>query len=120
MGPYGGYSERADRFIKHPGRDSLVVTNQLNWIVRAQCFGSVVGQRERERESASPECTYGLALPHQDGHKRESRGREGKEKGVGRGVTRIQRTLVRLTEENPSWMGQHRTFVFFVVAMDAV
>lgn len=30
MGPYGDCSERVDRFIKHPGCDSLVVTNQPN------------------------------------------------------------------------------------------
>lgn len=64
-------SERADRFIKHPGRDSLIATNQLNWIVWAQCFND-----RRCRKDVPSECTYGSVLPHQDGHKRRSR-REG-------------------------------------------
>lgn len=55
MGPYGGRARDGDRFIKHPTACTLVVTNQLNWIVWARrCFSGLwcnqaiyVGQRPR-------------------------------------------------------------------------
>lgn len=89
-------SERADRFIKH----SLIATNQLNWIVWAQCFND-----RRCREGRRN--TYGLHTT-QDGHE-EDRGE--RRKGVGETNSHITTSVRRRNR----WK-QHRTFVFFVVS----
>lgn len=53
MGPCGGRPRNGDRFIKHPTACTLVVTNQLNWIVWAQCFSGLW-------------CNQAIYVPHQD------------------------------------------------------
>lgn len=68
--------ERADRFIKHLSRDSLIITNQLNWVVGAQC----VNER-RYREDIPIGIMYLWV------HATASRRIQG-DKGVTRGGTR--------------------------------
>jgi len=71
MGPYCVCIQQADRFIKHPGCDSLIATNQLNWIVWAQCFND-----RRCWEGIPSECNYGSVLPHQDRQRERERERD--------------------------------------------
>jgi len=77
--------ERADRFIKHLGRDSLIVTNQLNWIV-----GAPVCQRSTMQRGH----TVGMYLWIHATAPRRAQGDEGVTRGgAGSKLTYIHRRL---------------------------
>lgn len=86
MGPYGGRRRNGDRFIKHPTARTLVVTNQLNWIVWAQCFSGLrcnraiyVGTYPRaappRQTNVAAEDRYGRTVPETTPDLRLPRGR---------------------------------------------
>jgi len=68
MGPYGGCSGRADRFIKHPGIPGSYKSTE------PRDRSSPVFQRsamQPERRGVPPECTYGPVLPTDTDPERE-------------------------------------------------